>query len=80
MIVTHVLDMVDPADALQVPQYSLEEKVSFTTGIGWQIGRCGGSIAPVGDFPGLCLEDGPLGVRGTDFTTAFPAGINTAAT
>jgi hypothetical protein len=46
-------------------------------------------------WPGLCLEvsfiyffnarpssriqDSPLGVRGVDFTTAFPAGINAAA-
>lgn len=27
----------------------------------------------------MCLEDSPLGVRGVDFVTAFPAGINAAA-
>ena len=34
----------------------------------------------MGDFPGLCLEDSPLGVRAADFVTAFPAGINAATT
>ena len=42
--------------------------------------RCVGSIATAGDFPGLCLQDGPLGVRLADLTTVFPTGINTAAT
>jgi len=28
----------------------------------------------------LCLEDSPLGVRDTDFVTAFPAGVTIAAT
>ena len=43
-------------------------------------GRCVGNIPAVGPWPGLCLEDSPLGVRFTDFVTAFPAGINAAAT
>ncbi|KAI1787106.1 glycoside hydrolase superfamily [Ganoderma leucocontextum] len=60
---------------------TLEERVSLTTGVGWMGGRCVGNIPPVGSFfPGLCLEDSPLGVRFTDFVTAFPAGVNAAAT
>jgi beta-glucosidase len=43
-------------------------------------GRCVGNTPPVGSFPGLCLEDSPLGVRFADFVTAFPSGLNTAAT
>ncbi|KAI0280167.1 glycoside hydrolase superfamily [Russula brevipes] len=47
------------------------------------LGRCGGNIAPINDFPGLCkgllLEDPPLGVRFADFAIAFPAGINAAS-
>lgn len=31
-------------------------------------------------WKGLCLEDSPLGVRLTDLVSAFPAGINAAAT
>jgi hypothetical protein len=43
-------------------------------------GRCGGNIPPVGDFPGLCLDDSSLGVNGADFVTVFPASINVAST
>jgi hypothetical protein len=43
-------------------------------------GRCGGNIPPVGDFPGLCLDDSSLGVNGADFVTVFPAGFNAAST
>lgn len=28
----------------------------------------------------MCMQDSPLGVRDTDFNTAFPAGVNVAAT
>ncbi|TFK67227.1 glycoside hydrolase family 3 protein [Pluteus cervinus] len=63
----------------KVATLSLEQKVNVTTGVGWAIGRCVGNIPPVGDWPGLCLEDSPLGVRFADFATAFPAGINAAA-
>jgi len=58
----------------------LEKKVNITTGVGYQNGRCVGNIAAIDDFPGLCLEDSPLGVAEADFVTAFPAGINAAST
>jgi len=47
-----------------------------------QSGNCVGNIAAMPDkgFPGLCLEDSPLGVRFADRVSVFPAGINTAAT
>ena len=62
--------------------WTQEEKVNLTTGVGWEIGRCVGNIPaiPSQDFPGLCLEDSPLGVRFADFASAFPAGINVAST
>ncbi|ORX36015.1 glycosyl hydrolase family 3 N terminal domain-domain-containing protein [Kockovaella imperatae] len=62
--------------------WTQQEKVNLTTGAGWQVGRCVGNINPIPsqNFPGLCLEDSPLGVRDTDFNSAFPAGINAAAT
>ncbi|KAM5539629.1 hypothetical protein V8D89_006738 [Ganoderma adspersum] len=63
-----------------VSGWTLEQKVNVPTGVGLARGRCIGNIAAVGDWPGLCLEDGPLGVRQSDFVTAFPAGINAAAT
>ncbi|KAF8346638.1 glycoside hydrolase family 3 protein [Amanita rubescens] len=65
--------------------FSLEDKVNITTGVGWMGGRCVGNTPPVQsangtDWPGLCLEDSPLGVRFADHVTAFPAGINVATT
>jgi len=62
--------------------WSLDEKVDLTTGVQWQRGRCVGNIPaiPGQDFPGLCLQDSPLGVRFADFVSAFPAGINVAST
>ncbi|KAG8876786.1 hypothetical protein FRB97_003937, partial [Tulasnella sp. 331] len=63
-------------------KFSLKDKVNIVTGVGWMNGRCVGNI-PANEtlgWPGLCLEDSPLGVRYTDFVTAFPPGINAAAT
>jgi hypothetical protein len=68
------------AFGLKIATFTLEQKVNITTGIGWERGLCVGNTPPVGDFPGLCLEDSPLGVRLADFATAFPAGINAATT
>ena len=46
------------------------------------MGPCVGNTgaAPGADWPGLCLQDGPLGVRFADGVTVFPAGITAAAT
>lgn len=54
--------------------WTLEEKVNLVTGVGWQVGskpRCVGNIAPNErlQFPGLCLEDSPLGVRFADLVS-----------
>ncbi|KAH8100581.1 glycoside hydrolase family 3 protein [Cristinia sonorae] len=59
-----------------VQTLSLSDKVALTTG------PCTGNIPAIStiNFPGLCLEDSPLGVRGADKVSAFPAGINAAAT
>ena len=67
---------------IRLTNWTLEEKVILTTGTGWEIGRCVGNIPalPTQNFSGLCLEDSPLGVRYTDFVSAFPAGINVAST
>ncbi|RDW92337.1 hypothetical protein BP5796_01731 [Coleophoma crateriformis] len=65
-----------------VKQMTLPEKVNITTGTGWQMGLAVGQTAPavkVG-FPGLALQDGPLGLRFADNATAFPAGITVGAT
>ncbi|KAJ3513820.1 hypothetical protein NLJ89_g2737 [Agrocybe chaxingu] len=69
----------------KIADFTLEEKVSVATGTLWQRGRCVGNIAPVEPvdgrgWKGLCLQDGPLGVRPGDYITGFPTGINAAAT
>ncbi|TDL14863.1 glycoside hydrolase family 3 protein [Rickenella mellea] len=66
----------------KIASFTLEEKVNVSTGVGWMNGRCVGNTPaiPSQDFPGLCLEDSPVGVRDTDFATVFPAGINAAST
>ncbi|KAF6749518.1 cellulose-binding beta-glucosidase [Ephemerocybe angulata] len=69
---SRVVPNFGPASA----KFSLEEKVNVTTGVGWTNGRC---VHRARGFPGLCLEDSPLGVRFADFVSAFPAGINAAA-
>lgn len=60
----------------------LELKVNITTGTGWQNGLCVGNIFPIPNVlpSGICLQDSPLGVRFADGVSAFPTGINAAAT
>ncbi|KAF7309113.1 Fn3-like domain-containing protein [Mycena kentingensis (nom. inval.)] len=64
-----------------VAQLTIEEKVNVTTGVDI-FGRCVGNTGriPRLNWPGLCMQDSPLGVRFADFVSAFPAGINAAAT
>lgn len=68
-------------------EMTVEEKVILTTGVGWQNkgyqGRaCVGNIPPIEriGFKGLCLQDGPAGVRFTDGVSVFPSGVSVAAT
>ncbi|KAL8727454.1 MAG: hypothetical protein Q9166_006042 [cf. Caloplaca sp. 2 TL-2023] len=65
-----------------VGQLTILEKVNLTTGVGWQSERCVGQTGAIPrlGFRSLCLQDSPLGVRNTDYNSAFPAGINVAAT
>lgn len=65
-----------------VSQLTLTEKVNLTTGVGWEGEKCvgnNGAIPRLG-FKSLCMQDSPLGVRDTDFNSAFPAGVTIAAT
>ncbi|KAI9258827.1 glycoside hydrolase superfamily [Phascolomyces articulosus] len=68
------------ADKL-VNEMTLDQLADITTGRGLFIGKCTGTTTATTnpDFPALCLADGPLGVRGTPFASAFPAGITIAA-
>ncbi|KAI9466578.1 beta-glucosidase [Lactarius psammicola] len=72
-------DSIKRANAT-VNDLTLEDKIKIVTGLGYQGGRCSGNIPSVGNFSGLCIQDSALGVGQADFVTAFPAGINAAAT
>ncbi|EKG15351.1 Glycoside hydrolase family 3 [Macrophomina phaseolina MS6] len=63
-------------------QINQTEKVGIVTGVGWGNGPCVGNTYPVPKigYPSLCLQDGPLGVRYASNVSAFPAGIQAAAT
>ncbi|KAJ3109323.1 hypothetical protein HDU97_007817 [Phlyctochytrium planicorne] len=65
-----------------VDTLTLEERVKVVSGLGWQTGACVGNIAAVPkiNFPGLCLQDSPAGIRYAWNVSAFPASINVAAT
>ncbi|KAI5121415.1 hypothetical protein M0805_003187 [Coniferiporia weirii] len=65
-----------------IANMSLEDKVNLGTGVGWTNGACVGNTPSISsiNFPGLCLEDSPLGVRYADQVSAFPPAINVAAT
>lgn len=64
-----------------VSTLSLAEKVNLTSGIG-SSGRCEGTLGRV-DKLGigeLCFQDGPTGIRSSDYVTVFPSGVTTGAT
>ncbi|KAJ4303979.1 beta-glucosidase [Collariella sp. IMI 366227] len=65
-----------------VSQMTLLEKVNLTTGVGWAAEQCvgqSGAIPRLG-LRSLCMHDSPLGIRGTDYNSAFPSGQTAAAT
>ncbi|ROV93219.1 hypothetical protein VMCG_08717 [Cytospora schulzeri] len=63
-------------------QLSLDEKVSIVTGIGWEDGPCLGNTKAVSsiNYPEVCLQDSPLGIRHGTGATAFTPGIQAAST
>lgn len=62
-------------------QMTNEEKANLTTGQGLAE-RCSGLTGSVPRFGinEICLNDGPVGVRGTDGVSVFPAEVNAAST
>lgn len=57
-------------------QLTLLEKVNLTTGVGWEGEACVGNVGSIPrlGFKALCMQDSPLGIRDTDYNSAFPAG------
>ncbi|OAD03254.1 glycoside hydrolase family 3 protein [Mucor lusitanicus CBS 277.49] len=73
-------DAYKKADAL-VGQMNMDQLTNIVTGVGWMKGRCVGNTYPVTnpDFPALCLEDAPLGMRFASNVSSGVSGINAAA-
>ena len=65
-----------------ISSYTLEEKMLLLYSTENMIGKCVGSIdANVEkNFPGICLQDGPAGVRFSKSAQSWQAAINTAST
>ncbi|GAB0135303.1 hypothetical protein EsDP_00003646 [Epichloe bromicola] len=65
-----------------VSQMTLIEKVNLTSGTGWMSDVCVGNVGSVPrlGLRSLCMQDGPLGIRFTDYNSAFPAGLTAGAT
>ncbi|KAE8418625.1 glycoside hydrolase superfamily [Aspergillus pseudocaelatus] len=60
-------------------QLTLEEKADIVTGTQ---GPCVGNIAPIPriGWKGLCLQDGPMGIRNADYASVFVSGVSAAST
>ncbi|KAF4549450.1 Glycosyl hydrolase family 3 C-terminal domain-containing protein 11 [Elsinoe fawcettii] len=58
-----------------------EEKENATIGYTSTTNGCSGNSGPVNrvGFPGLCLNDGPAGVRGTEGISGFASGVHVGA-
>ncbi|ORY98029.1 beta-glucosidase [Syncephalastrum racemosum] len=71
----------EKAEAI-VSKMSLEQKVGLATGKGWEKTLCVGNTfeATDPDFPSLCLQDSPIGIRFGDNVTAGVSAITAAAT
>lgn len=77
-------DAYDQARSI-VDSLDITQKVNITTGIGMSWGPCSGNTGSVHvdglDLEGgFCSNDGPVGVRGADLVTAYPAGLTVAST
>ncbi|KAI1442068.1 glycoside hydrolase family 3 protein [Annulohypoxylon stygium] len=61
---------------------SQNDKINIVTGVGWNKGPCVGNTAAVSsiNYPQLCLQDGPLGIRFATNANAFVPGIHVAST
>ncbi|KND93167.1 putative beta-glucosidase A, partial [Tolypocladium ophioglossoides CBS 100239] len=64
-----------------VSQLTLLEKVNITTGTGWMGDNCVGNVGSVPrlGLKALCMQDGPLGLRFSDYNSAFPVALTAGA-
>ncbi|CAP61089.1 uncharacterized protein PODANS_3_590 [Podospora anserina S mat+] len=68
--------------AATLARMSQQDKINMVTGIGWDRGPCVGNTAAISsiNYPQICLQDGPLGIRFGTGTTAFTPGVQAAST
>ncbi|AEO58343.1 glycoside hydrolase family 3 protein [Thermothelomyces thermophilus ATCC 42464] len=68
--------------AAALGKLSQQDKINIVTGVGWNKGPCVGNTPAISsiNYPQLCLQDGPLGVRFGSSITAFTPGIQAAST
>lgn len=61
---------------------SAQDKINMVTGVGWNKGPCVGNTPAISsiNYPQLCLQDSPLGIRYASSVTAFTPGIQAGAT
>ncbi|ORY38612.1 hypothetical protein BCR33DRAFT_720633 [Rhizoclosmatium globosum] len=78
----HLWDAAATRATAALAKLTREQKEALVIGVGVNGGPCVGYIPPQKhiDFHGLCLQDGPMGVRFAANVTAFPSAMNTAAT
>lgn len=65
-----------------VSEMTLLEKVNLTTGTGWMADLCVGNVGSIPrlGWRGLCMQDGPQGVRFADYVSYFTSSQLAAAT
>ncbi|KAK0641846.1 glycosyl hydrolase family 3 N terminal domain-containing protein [Cercophora newfieldiana] len=68
--------------AAALSKLSQNDKVNIVTGVGWDKGPCVGNTARINaiNYPQLCLQDGPLGIRFGTGVNAFTPGIQAGST
>ncbi|KAL5114884.1 hypothetical protein ACEQ8H_007202 [Pleosporales sp. CAS-2024a] len=68
--------------AAALAKLSQDEKIGIVSGVGWSKANCVGNTKAASsiNYPSLCLQDGPQGVRYISGATAFSAGIHAAST
>ncbi|KAK1758820.1 glycoside hydrolase superfamily [Echria macrotheca] len=74
-------DAYDKANAA-LAKLSQQDKVNIVTGVGWEKGPCVGNTPRISsiNYPQLCLQDGPLGIRFGTGTNAFTPAIQAGST
>ncbi|KAK0620797.1 glycoside hydrolase superfamily [Immersiella caudata] len=68
--------------AAALARLSQNDKINIVTGVGWDKGPCVGNTPPINaiNYPQLCLQDGPTGIRFATSVNAFAPGIQAGST